>query len=675
MIEIIAAIARWFQLTANMTILGSCVFLAISGTANGKLIEPWVKRVERLFPWLGICIIIGLLAMLAVSAAQATGDVTKAWQPEVWLGILKDTRMGHIWIWRVSLGLILLGIVFYLRSIERKQWHYSLCGFFATLPLVAGSLVSHTAAEELSFLAVLPYSLHIVIGGIWLGALPAFLYLLYMYFKKENKENTYDRDVKTLTEFSRIAFLAMLVVIATGILVSYRNIEGHYAALVASLYGWFLLGKVALLVIILSIAAKIRVIWLPNFVKSKTNDAAVINANGMRRWIRVEYVIALALLMLATVVANTTPAKYAVIEEWPFPFRFSIIATWGSIEVMTQVWIGFAIFIMGILTIFVGSAKKWNLRKVIGIPLILTSSGLAVALPPLSIEAYPETYQRTPIPYDAMSIAHGASLYSESCVTCHGPQGKGNGILSRTFSTVMPDMLTEPHTEEHTAGDFYHWLTFGMKDTGMPGFADKYGEEDLWDIVNYIHALSRGYQSRILTPEIVPNKPYVIPPDFFYTAVDGGNGLLQDFRENKSILLVTFTWPQSKERLAQLSQIYDQLVAQNTEVLIVPVEELDAETTAQIAAKIPFPLVIDGASDIVTSYALYRRTLTRPDLLGVGTNPDHMEFLIDRYGYLRARWVPIGEPSGWDDVDLIVQQASLLNQEKQMLPLAKMTID
>lgn len=116
MIEIIAAIARWFQLTANMTILGSCVFLAISGTADNKLIEPWVKRIERLFPWLGICIIIGLLAILAVTAAQVTGDATKAWQPEVWLGILKDTRMGHIWIGRASLAIILLGIVLYLRS-------------------------------------------------------------------------------------------------------------------------------------------------------------------------------------------------------------------------------------------------------------------------------------------------------------------------------------------------------------------------------------------------------------------------------------------------------------------------------------------------------------------------------------------------------------------------------
>ena len=346
MIEIIAAIARWFQLTANMTILGSCVFLAISGTANSKILEPWVSRVERLFPWLVILIITGLLAILAVTVAQATGDVTKIWQPDVWVGFLKDTRMGHIWIGRVSLVLCLLGVVLYLRSTERKSWHYHLCGFFAALPLIAGSLVSHTAADELSFLAVLPFALHIVMGGIWLGALPAALFLLYVYYKKENKPNTHDRDAKTLMRFSRIALPAMMVVIATGVYVSYQTFDGHYAALVASPYGWLLIGKVTLLIIILSLASNIRSKWLPNFAKSEENNTAIINASRMRQWIRIEYVIALALLMLATLLANTTPAKHAIIEEWPFPFRFSIIATWGPTEVATQVWIGFAIFVM-----------------------------------------------------------------------------------------------------------------------------------------------------------------------------------------------------------------------------------------------------------------------------------------------------------------------------------------
>ncbi|MDP1557485.1 MAG: CopD family protein [Nitrosomonas sp.] len=676
MIEVIAAIARWFQLAANMTLLGSCVFLAIAGSSNNKLLRPWIGRVEQIFPWLVVSIVIGLLAILATSAAQATGDLAKALQPAVWLGIIEDTRMGHIWAGRVVLVFLLFAVVLYLRNSIRAHWHYILCAIFATFPLIAGSLVSHTAAEEFSFVAVLPYALHIVLGGIWLGSLPAFLILLVDYLKKENIEKlTLDSDIQTLKRFSSLALPVMILIITTGILVADRTFDGHYAALVATPYGWMLSTKLALLALILMIANNVRSTCLPTFTQARGFDLLSDSAKKMRKWVKAEYLLALILLLSATILANITPAKLAVIEEWPLPFRFSIVATWGSTAVVTQVWLGFAIFVMGIIALLLSRLKKWNLKRSIGISLTLIIAGFAVALPPLSIEAYPETYRKTPIPFDAVSIAHGATLYNESCVACHGPQGKGNGILSRTFSTVMPDMLTEPHTEEHTAGDFYHWLSYGIKNTDMPGFADKFSVDDRWDLVNYIHALSRGYQARILTPEVVPNKPYVMPPDFFYGTNDGTSGLLQDFRKQESVLLVTFSWPQSKDRLVELSQEYSRIREQNTIILAASIEEIDAETRQLIASEISFPLITEGAAEIAQSYSLYRRTLSRPDFLGLGTIPDHMEYMIDRYGYLRARWIPMADQNGWDDIDLMVKQLNLLDQEMQILPLAKNYVD
>lgn len=671
MIEIVAAMARWVQLAANMTILGGCVFLAIAGSNNSKILRPWINRVEQIFPWLVGSIIVGLLAILITSAVQATGDVVKGWHPDVWLSMIKDTRVGNIWAGRVVLVLLLFGAVFYLRKSIRARWHYILWATIASLPLIAGAFVSHTAAEEFSFVAVLPYALHVVLGGIWLGALPAILIMLHDHLKIEKNKKTHSSNAQTLLRFSSIALPVMLLIIATGVIVADRTFDGHYAAFFATPYGWMLNAKLFLLAIILVIAANARTLWLSAFAQSKSDEEAGGSVSKMKKWIRVEFVLALALLLLATVVANTTPAKYALIEEWPFPFRFSLVSTWDSMAVVIQVWIGFAIFVAGVVSILLGRIKNWDLKRLIGIPSALIIIALTVALPPLAVTAYPETYRKTPVPFDAVSIANGSMLYSENCVACHGLQGKGNGILSRTFSTVMPDMLTEPHTEEHTAGDFYHWLTYGIKDTGMPGFADKLSEDDRWDLVNYIHALSRGYQARILTPEIVQNRPFVIPPDFFYVTNDGTSGLLQDFRSQQSVLLVTFSWPQSKDRLEQLSQMYSRLSEQNTTILGVSINELDAETMAQVASEVPFPLITDGASEIAQSFALFRRTLSHPDLLGAGTIPDHMEYLVDRYGYLRARWIPVNGQTGWDDVDLMVKQLNLLNQEKQILPLAK----
>lgn len=93
-----------------------------------------------------------------------------------------------------------------------------------------------------------------------------------------------------------------------------------------------------------------------------------------------------------------------------------------------------------------------------------------MALPPLAIDAYPETYQNTPVPFDAISISNGSVFFAENCTSCHGPQGKGNGIAAKAFNPPPADLLTEPHTARHTAGDFFHWLTYGIAETGMPGF-------------------------------------------------------------------------------------------------------------------------------------------------------------------------------------------------------------
>jgi len=171
MIEIIAAFARWLQLVANMILIGGSVFLAIAAYDRTVLSSPWVARLERALPWLAIILLLGLLAVLATSAALATGITEHAWQPGTWLEFLQKTRTGHIWMWREGFALTVLGAVLYVRSAPRVQWRYALCATLAMLTLAVGSLASHSAAEELSVTSILPYTLHIVLAGVWFGAL------------------------------------------------------------------------------------------------------------------------------------------------------------------------------------------------------------------------------------------------------------------------------------------------------------------------------------------------------------------------------------------------------------------------------------------------------------------------------------------------------------------------
>src|SRR6476659_5446584 len=184
MIEVIATLLRWLQLASNMILVGGCIFLAIAGSYH----SPWVTRLERSLPWLCVILLIGLLGILATTTAQATGISENAWRPQAWLALMQNTRMGQIWIGRAICALIVTAIALYLRHSERARWKYVLCATAAAVTLTVGSLASHSAAEELSVLSILPYALHIILASVWFGALPAFLAVCFACTEPEKKE-------------------------------------------------------------------------------------------------------------------------------------------------------------------------------------------------------------------------------------------------------------------------------------------------------------------------------------------------------------------------------------------------------------------------------------------------------------------------------------------------------
>ncbi len=667
MIEVIAALIRWLALASNMILIGGCVFLAIAGREKIVFDSPWFARLTRLLPWLTITLLLGLLGLLAVTTAQITGIAESAWHPGAWLDLVQKTRIGLVWKWRAASALLLFGVALYVRFSPKARWPYVVCALIASLTLAVGSLASHSAAGDLSVISVLPYVLHIVLASVWAGGLPAFLTLLFVATEKQSPKETYQSGVQTLKRFSAMALPVMVAVVATGIIVADRMVDTSYAALAATSYGWFLNTKVLLLAVILVIAARARFSWMP--LLSQNDDRAAVGGRGLRRWVTVEVVLASALVLAATLLANTVPAKHTVIEDWPYPFRFSIDATWGELTVVIRAGIGVTLLVLAGGAVAIGRSRRWDAKWRIAIPAGLAISALAIALPSFAVQAFPETYRKTPVPFDAISIANGATLFAANCVPCHGPQAKGNGVLAKTLPIPPVDLLTEPHTAKHTAGDFFHWLTYGIPGTGMPAWADKLSEEDRWDVLNFLHAISRGYQARLINPYVAPNQPYVVPQNFSYSTHDGASGTLKDFRREKTVLLVLFSWPESRVRLDQLRSAYTTLSgSDDTAVLAVPMNDLTQQEIATIIADMPFPVATQGASEIMRSYSLFRRTLSNPDLAGEGTTPKHMEFLIDRYGFLRARWIPAVDGAGWTDSNALIQQIEQLNRETEIRP-------
>ncbi|HXV69679.1 MAG TPA: CopD family protein [Nitrospira sp.] len=666
MSEAAGALFRCVQLASNMVLLGGCVFLAIVWREQPLLHHPRLIRFERTLPWLAVILLLGLLGLLAATTATATGIVDNIWRPAAWLDFVQKTRIGFIWTIRAACALAVLGAALYVRILPRARWRYILCAIVAAVTLATGSFASHSAAESQSVAAILPYALHLVLASLWFGALPGVLAVVASSTLKRPDESTGEPGLQTLRRFSAMALPVMVGIVTTGIVVADRMVDASYAALVATTYGWLLNAKLALLAVILSIAARAHFVWVP----ALTGDTgtAETGRQGLRKWLIVEFALASVIVVVATLLANAVPAKHVAIDYWPYPFRFSIDANWGDWLVRVLVLTGVALLASAAGLVALGRTKRWNKTRGIVLPAGLATFALFLILFPLAVQSYPETYRKTPVPFDAISIANGMTIFAENCVPCHGPQAKGNGILAKTLPRQPIDLLTEPHTAMHTAGDFFHWLTYGRFDGVMPAFGDKFSEEDRWDLLNFLHANSRGYQARLINPRVTPNQPYLAPQNFSYSAHDGSSGTLKDFRQQKALLLVLFTWPESRARLDQLRVSIAQINDSGATVLAVPVNEPRPEELTAMTADLPFPVVTQGAAEIARSYSLFRRTRTNPDLFGAGTIPKHMELLIDRYGFLRARWIPELDGEGWNDVNLLIQQLTQLHREREILP-------
>ena len=667
MIEIIAAFARWSQLTANLIVFGSCIFLLIIGQTQNVRETPWIMRLEKMFPWLAGIVVIGLFGVLATTTSGATGDASNAWNPAVWLDIVLKTQIGHVWAARAVFAAILLAATIkMLCTPNRFRWHYGLCALLAALPLIAGTLMSHSSADEMSFEAIAPYAIHILLAGIWFGALPAFLYILFQLRNNLGKTPTLIA-IDYLQKFSAIALPTMLLLVVTGVIVTDRLVDEKYHTLAASPYGWLLNLKLLFLAIILAIAYQARNKWLP-LLNQPENGSYRDSLAHFNQWVRIEFVLALILVLVATVLANTLPAKHTLIELWPYPFRFSIDATWKQPDVPEKVWFGLAMLVLAIATAWCAAKQNAGATLKILLPGVFVISSVALALPPLAIKAYPETYKKPTVPIDAISIVAGAQLFAEHCTACHGPQGKGTRPVPDPDVRDPTDLLTQQHVAGYTVGNVYHQLAHGIRGTDMPGFADKLSEEDLWDLINFLHALSRGFDARLIGTMVAPDLPEVASPVFNYAASDGSSGNLKDFRLQKNVLLVSFAWPQSKDRFLQLAAVYDRIRALNTEILAVPIHALDEQQLQQITNIVPFPIVTEGWKEIKNTYWWYRRVRTVPDLSGKGMFPQHMEFLTDRFGYLRARWVAQFEGFGWQNYNALSQQLTQLNSEDEVMP-------
>jgi hypothetical protein len=129
--------------------------------------------------------------------------------------------------------------------------------------------------------------------------------------------------------------------------------------------------------------------------------------------------------------------------------------------------------------------------------------------------------------------------------------------------------------------------------------------------------------------------------------------------------LVLFTLPGSMERLVEIDREWARIGRAGARVLPVPMREAESAYRRLGGRAANVPLVVEGSEEIVATYTMFRRS---PAFPGEPPVPDHQELLIDRQGYIRARWIPATDGRGWADVNRLVAEIERLGSETPSAP-------
>ena len=638
-------VIRWAHLLPTLLLVGTFATLLLAGRSDRPTARQWEARLTAWTRRLVLLTLVTGVAVLAHQAAHAAGRPAAAFDPRSWVKVAIETQFGTVWMVRHGLLLLLAGLVFFR---EREDSVADWAAFrgeawlIGTAGAAALAWAGHAAAVEPGGLAAaLADAAHLVAAGVWLGALPG-LALLLRAAAREDGADSRPYAVLAVRRFSTLALASMVILVATGVWNTWSQV-GDVPSLLGTRYGALLLLKIFLLLPILGLATYNRSRLLP----SLGGDAATVGRPAMARLARAvaaEWALGIAILVVVSVLSTTPPGRHDM-PSWLFSFRLDYAATAAQPGVKARFFIGGQIAILGVLVGIVGAlTRRWRPALLAGGAAAL-AIGLWVALPPLAVDAYPTTYRRPSVPYTALSVTTGLALYRERCVVCHGVAGRGDGPGGAGLPKRPAD-LTAPHTNQHTAGDLFWWLTHGIPAAGMPPFPDL-SEDDRWDLINFLRALASAEQARTLTPLVEPNRPWLAAPDFAFTVGPGPGQALRDFRGRRAVLLVLFTLPASRDRLSQLSRTYDTIRGLGGEVIAVALDG-GAEVITRLAGDPPilFPVVTEGTAEIARTYSLFRRTLEPDGLRPDPPMPPHMELLIDRGGYVRARFIP-GPDGSW----------------------------
>ncbi|HET8680239.1 MAG TPA: CopD family protein [bacterium] len=470
------------------------------------------SRAARHRAWVGAVSGAALLALGSIfDAAGALARAVGVFDVGLLPSYLIETRQGNIVLVRLGLVGYLLFATSGGRSAAPGRKALSVV---AALGILATFSFSSHAAGLGGFVPVVADLLHFIGAAVWGGAL---IYLAWLPIWPD-RGSPDAKLVKAVRQVSRLGLIGVGILVFTGVYASILHLWG-VPALTDTPYGHALLYKVGVVIVILAVAAVNRWLLVPTVSRPGS-------AHTLARLVKVESILIVAVLGLTGLLTSRpTPEPPATIArvvtfgervgEWTvrgtlaprlphgLDLTFGVSDAAGNPPpeslvpeaVLTALDHEMAPTIMRVPRVGPGvfrvtaplpMAGRWqvSIRLPGGTVRIAAQAQTAQAAPSTA----PDRARPNPIVPTQASVARGEGIYRVECQSCHGVSGAGDGPAAAKLDPRPADLRV--HVSAHTDGELFHWISEGFPGTAMPAFKDRLSEEDRWNILNFLRALT-----------------------------------------------------------------------------------------------------------------------------------------------------------------------------------------
>jgi copper transport protein len=313
-------VVRFAGFASLLVLVGGAVFVAALWPAGAD--DPRARRILAGAWWLALGATVLSVPLQATYAAG--GSLADAFDASV-IGDELGARTGRAWLVR----LVLLAAVAVVgpRLARRARGG----GRKALLPVaVAGGLAllatitvtGHATSGDLVGLAVVTDVVHLSAVSVWLGGLALLLGAVL-----RPTDGVGDGRAEAIaTRFTDVAFGAVMVIVASGVVQAWRQL-GSWDALVDSSYGRLLLVKVGFFVLMVAAAAASRS-WVRQRARARMASLALSPGPGavraspsgraplsvLRRSVAAEIALAAGVLAVTAALVNAVPGATAADE-------------------------------------------------------------------------------------------------------------------------------------------------------------------------------------------------------------------------------------------------------------------------------------------------------------------------------------------------------------------------